>query len=43
LKIYKVLRDFTEEISDIKISPNGLIMAVGAHDNRILLYKVPSF
>ena len=43
LKQLRIIRDSLEEISDLKISPNGKILAVGSHDNMIYVYELPSF
>lgn len=32
-----------EEISDLKFSPDGSVLAVGSHDNAIYCYRIPSF
>ena len=36
-----MFKDSDEEISDIKISPNGKILEVGSHDNYIYIYDLP--
>lgn len=43
LKLVKLFKDAAEEISDIKFSPDGKVMAVGSHDNSIYVYKLPNF
>ena len=36
-------QDSREWISQIKFSPNGQVLAIGSHDNRILLYSTSDF
>ena len=43
LTVIHQARDSREWISEIKFSPNGTILAVGSHDNRVYLYNVPDF
>ena len=38
-----MFRHAKEEISEIKFSPNGKLIAIGSHDNKIYVYKFPSF
>lgn len=39
----RLIRDSIEEISDIKVSPNNKLLAIGSHDNCIYIYDLPSF
>jgi WD40 repeat protein len=38
-----MIKESKEEISDIKFSPDGSVLAVGSHDNAIYCYKLPNF
>lgn len=33
LKVIKIFKEAKEEISDIKFSPDGNLLAIGSHDN----------
>ena len=41
LKLVAKGKDQIEQISDIKFSPNSQLLAVGSHDNTIVIYEMP--
>lgn len=43
LTVKQKIADRSKEISEIKFSPNNLILAVGGHDNRIKIYNTQTW